>query len=238
MELTCSHVLCKVDDIRSAVRDFTDLGFTVEWGSTPAKAHNALIWFEQGPFIELFELPSRFALLRGPFGLAYGPAAGARLAKWARPGEGWRDVALETSGFELSGTRHDLRARGLAASRVMTGRRTRPDGQPVRYRFLTPAPAGLPFIVSAYHPPQRPAQVTHANGALGVSRVRMGVAAGDHAAFGTLVGADPWLTPEPADRTRVLHVELAGLTHPLDAAALHGAELGPAASERSGRWNS
>src|SRR5262249_54346468 len=51
--LRCSHVLCTVDDIARAVADYTELGFTVEWGSDPRQAHNALIWFAEGPFIEL-----------------------------------------------------------------------------------------------------------------------------------------------------------------------------------------
>ncbi|MFI8460953.1 VOC family protein [Kitasatospora sp. NPDC085464] len=223
LDLRCSHILCKVHDIRSAVADFTAAGFTVTWGSAPDKAHNALIWFESGPFIELFELPERFGLLSLPFGLVNGAPAGRRLARWAAGGEGWRDVALETDDTELTGAQRALRETGIPGSRVMKGRRSTPDGSRVRYQFLTPAPARLPFVVSQYDPPQRPAAVSHPNGALGVARVRFGVARQDREAFDTLAGTDRRLAAEPADRTGVRAVRLTGLEHEIHPADVHGA---------------
>ncbi|MFC9331199.1 VOC family protein [Kitasatospora sp. NPDC057015] len=230
--LRCSHVLCKVDDIAAVVRDYRDLGFTVEWGSAPGRAHNALLWFGSGPFIEFFELPPVFGLLRHPFGLVHGGPAGERLARWARPGEGWRDLALETDDTDLARARSALRTAGLPVSRVIRGRRTRPDGARVRYQYLASRPAGLPFVVSAYDPPQRPARVVHANGARAVARVRMGVAPADRARYAALVGEDRWLSAVPAATTGVLDVELEGLSGPLDPRKLHGALLAAAREER------
>lgn len=226
--LRCSHVLCKVDDVRTVVRDYEDLGFTVEWGSAPERAHNALLWFEEGPFIEFFQLPSAFRLVKWPMSAVYGTAAGERLARWARPGEGWRDLALETDDTELGAAHRSLRSSGVPVSRVMKGRRTRPDGVPVRYQFLTARPARLPFVVSAYDPPQRPAAVHHPNGARRITRVRLGVADADRAAFDALAAhLEPGgpLAVEPAAQTGVVAVELAGLTGLLDTAKLHGAVL-------------
>src|SRR5205085_5346420 len=100
--LRCSHVLCTVDDLGQAVQDFTDLGFTVEWGSDPRRAHNALIWFPEGPFIELAHFPESIDTPADA-------ALGERLARWAAPGEGWRDLALETDSTELGGARAWLR---------------------------------------------------------------------------------------------------------------------------------
>ncbi|MFJ7243056.1 VOC family protein [Kitasatospora sp. NPDC098652] len=223
--LRASHILCKVDDVRTVVADYTALGFTVEYGSDPARAHNALLWFDAGPFIEFFQLPPAAAALRWPLSAVYGRAAGRRLARWARPGEGWRDLALETDERDLTGVRTALRSARLPVSRVMRGRRTRPDGAVVRYQFLAPRPAGLPFVVSAYDPPQRPARTAHPNGARGVARVRLGVAAADRPRYDALIGADPWLAVEPAPRTGVIAVELAGLERELDQGKLHGAIL-------------
>jgi hypothetical protein len=227
MPLRSSHILCKVDDIHSLVSDYRELGFTVDWGSAPERAHNALVWFDEGPFLEFFELPARFALLRWPFGVVNGAPAGQRLAKWARAAEGWCDLALECDGTELAGTRSELVAAGARVSKVMNGKRVRPDGLPVRYQYLAPAPSVLPFVVSAYDPPQRPERVTHPNGARAVARIRYGVADRDRADLAALVGDDRWLCREPADRTAVLGVELAGLETVLDPAKLHGAVLGP-----------
>lgn len=230
--LRCSHVLCKVDDIHAAARDYRDLGFTVELGAAEQKAHNALIWFEDGPFIELFELSPRFSLLRWPFGLAFGAAAGDRLARWAKPGEGWRDLAVETDDLQLHAVRSDLRAAGISVSRVMKGKRTKQEGQPVRYQFLAARPVDLPFVVSAYDPPQKPKSIAHANGANGISRVRVGVVGRDRAAFQAIADTSRWFAIEQADQTGVLGVELDGLTAELDPGKLHGAILSPARSPR------
>jgi hypothetical protein len=223
--LCCSHAVCKVDDIRVAVRDLEGLGFAVQWGSAPERAHNALVWFEAGPFLEFFELPRVAAFLRWPFGLLYGSAAGDRLLRWAQAPEGWCDWALETSDTALFRTRAVLCEQGVPVSRVIKGKRTRPDGNLVRYQFLATRPACLPFVVSAYSPPQRPVRIVHPNGARAVARVRLGIAPRDWELFRRLVPNDPWLAAEPNADTRVLGVELAGLNRPLDQARLHGAVI-------------
>jgi Glyoxalase-like domain len=227
-KLRCSHILCKVDDIRTLVRDYEDLGFTVEWGSAPERAHNALIWFQEGPFLEFFELAPTSTLLRWPLGLAFGAAAADRLVRWARPGQGWRDLAVETDTTSLTATRAELRDAGVATSRVIKGKRTRPDGQVVRYQMIATRPAGLPFVVSAYDPPQRPPRVAHPNGARGVHRVRIGVASSVRQDFDAFVANDPCLAVVPAAVTGPLSVELAGLTDDLDESKLHGAVMTPA----------
>ncbi|HEY0466248.1 MAG TPA: hypothetical protein VGC79_18685, partial [Polyangiaceae bacterium] len=95
------------------------------------------------------------------------------------------------------------------------------------YQFLPCQPATLPFVVSAYDPPQRPEHVAHPNGAVSVACVRMGVAAEDRVRFDALISEDRWLSREPATRTGVLAVELNGLKDELDGDKLHGAVLVP-----------
>jgi Glyoxalase-like domain len=225
--LRCSHVICRVEDIHALVRDYEDLGFTMEWGATPDRAHNAFVRFADGPFLEFYELAPGARMLRWPLGLAYGFTAGDRIARWARPGEGCRDVAVETDATSLAATRAALRAAGVATSRVIKGSRTRPDGQLVRYEFLAIRPVGLPFVVSAYDPPQRPQRIVHPNGARGIRRVRRDVAAADRPALERLVGGDPHLELVSAATTIVRGVTLDGLIEDLDTARLHGAVLIP-----------
>jgi hypothetical protein len=233
--LSCSHVICKVDDVRSLVRDYEDLGFTVEWGSAPERAHNAFVRFADGPFLEFFELTAAARWWRRPVGLLFGAAAGDRLARWAQPGQGCRDLALETEATSLAGTRAALRSSGVSTSRVMKGKRTRPDGQLVRYEFLATHPVGLPLVVSAYDPPQRPASIVHPNGARGIGRVRFAVADAERPVMDLLIGDDPYLTVVPGATGEVLGVELEGLRTELDPAKLHGALLGPmTTSKREG----
>ena len=214
--LRCSHLLCTVHDLGQAVKDFRDLGFTVEWGSDPRRAHNALIWFPEGPFIELAHFPPSV-------GASADGALGERLARWVAPGEGWRDVALETDATDLAGARTWLEAAGVDVSPVMDGMRVRPDGEEVRYQYLMPHSARLPFVVSAYDPPQRPEAVTHPNGASRISRVHVTVSLGDRKTYDAMAAGDRWLRPEEGATTEVRAVELAGLRDAFDPGRLHGA---------------
>lgn len=224
--LRCSHVLCRIENVRKTVDELTELGFSVAWGSAPEKAHNALVWFPEGPFLEFFTFPSALRVLRWPVAARFGRGMGDRFARWARAGGGWRDVALETDDLDLTATRDRLTAGGLTVSRIFRNGRTRPDGERVRYQFMSPRPAVLPFVVSSYDPPQRPDGVTHPNGATGVQAVHYGIRPEHRADYDRLIGQDRWLRPQPATTTGVLEVELAGLTTPL--ALTSGLHLVPA----------
>lgn len=242
--LKCSHILCRVDDIAEVVRNYEALGFSVQWGSAPERALNALIWFEEGPFIELFEVPKSLTFLIPPLGLFFGRAAGRRWAYWGKSEEGWCDVALEPDERavvqgqsnigrveQLAAIRQSLREAGLATSRLIHGSRTRPDRSKVKYSLFTTEPLGLPFVVSVYDPPQRPETIRHCNGATGIEWVRMGVAAEHMSAMKLLADGDRWLRFADAPQTKVLAVGLSGLNDVLDASRMHGAVLKPA-----GQW--
>jgi hypothetical protein len=240
--LKCSHILCRVSNIAEAVRNYESQGFAVQWGSAPERAMNALIWFEVGPFIELFQFPRSLRLFIPPLGLIYGRTAGKRWAYWAHNSEGWCDIALEpderagaggTSADrvrELEAIKAAVHESGLSTSRVIHGRRTRPDGCKVKYSLFATGPIGLPFVVSAYDPPQRPDSIIHPNGAKGIAWVKMGVSEKLLPSMRVLSDGDRWLRVIPSPQTGVLEVGLAGLRQKLDTSRLHGAVF--AASDR------
>ncbi|MBN3527029.1 VOC family protein [Paenibacillus apiarius] len=244
--LKCSHILCRVNNIAHAVRDYEALGFSMQWGSAPERAHNALLWFEEGPFIEFFQIPKRLTYLIPPLGLIYGQVARKRWTHWAKSAEGWCDVALEPADRERERTQEDgiddgrdltaiksaIAQAGVSTSRVIHGKRTRPDGLQVKYSLFATEPIGLPFVVSAYDPPQRPEKIEHPNGATGVEWVRMEVAEHHLRSFQALSAGDKWLKTESASQTRVLEVCLAGLNKNLDAKLLHGAAFTTTSSSR------
>jgi hypothetical protein len=236
--LRCSHVLCRVNNISQLVRDYESLGFTLEWGSAPGKALNALLWFEEGPFIEFFQIPRALSYFGPPLGLAFGRPAARRWKHWYESSEGWCDVALEPTGRgerlsrersrenlrELKEIRTALNRQGIATSRVIRGARTRPDGIRVRYALFAPEPVALPFVVSRYDPPQRPAGISHPNGASGIQSITMGITEKYIQPFQTLIGGDTWLKTAPSLKTGVLEVALKGIrTTNLNPERLHGA---------------
>ncbi|WP_341282264.1 VOC family protein [Paenibacillus sp. FSL H8-0537] len=48
------HVLIKTRQLQLAVKNFQQLGFTVTYRTDPSKTHNALIYLQDGSFLELF----------------------------------------------------------------------------------------------------------------------------------------------------------------------------------------
>jgi hypothetical protein len=84
-----SHVLYRVDDLHKAVKSMENAGFIVEYGTKPEKAYNAIIWFEEGIFIELFknsELASWVKCIMKLFGYE---SILKRIKKWEEIETGW-----------------------------------------------------------------------------------------------------------------------------------------------------
>lgn len=235
--IKCSHIVCKVNNIANVVRDYEALGFSMEWGSAPERAYNAMLWFEEGPFIEFYRPPKLFTYLRLPIGLVFGKAIGKRLAYYSRFSEGWCDVALEPADKnneneqeaemqniqDLKAIKSAINKAGISTSRIINRKRTRPDKLKVKCSLFIPNSVGLPFVTSGYDSPQRPEKIEHPNGATGIESVKMGVAENDLSQFQTLCKGDKFLKVESSPQTRALEVGLSGLGKKLDSRYLHGA---------------
>lgn len=195
--LKCSHILFKVVDIKSTVEKLTDIGFNMSWGSAPGKAHNAILWFNEGPFVEFFQMPKYAHTMQFPLTLFKGNSAGKRWLKWINSAQGWCDIALEPidekRAFDMLGIRKKLASKGIKNSKIINGKRVRPDGEKVNYNFMATYPDSLPFIVSQYDPPQRPKSIIHPNGILGVADVFLALSCKDHEKYQILCNNDPWI---------------------------------------------
>lgn len=223
--LKCSHILCKVDNIHDCVDQLERAGFTVQWGGDPTRAHNALVWFEHGPFLEFFELPRWFRWLSVPFGWRFGRCAGRRLFQWATAASGWCDVALEPLAYQqeaplnLTGVNEYLRKHSINGSRVVKGSRTSASGGKVHYRFMTLQEKHQPFIVSHYYPQQRPPLVKHVNGAVGVSRVDFYLPAASQGTLKLLLPEDSCLQSHACEKRHISGVTLRGWQPPPETPA-------------------
>lgn len=208
--LRLSHILYRVDDLPTAVRDYEKLGFTVEWGSDPDSAHNALIRFPCGPFLELLTVPAPDPV--DP----QAPGVTGRLARWAA-GHGWIDLAVETDEPHLGEVHAEVRSRGIECTDPLRYRRSRADGVELSWWIFAPVDPTLPFVMSAYSPPQPPPSDggSHPNGATGIARVVIGAVDPDRARarWECLLGApDSMLDFVRADHDRIVDVRLAGVS--------------------------
>lgn len=225
-----SHVLCKVDDLRAAVTGWQDAGFTVQLGDTSDKAINALIWFQQGPFLELIH--AKRARPPAMFGWVMRHVLRQRWVDrfdaWVDQDEGWCELALETEGSirpELERLRdHQIRCFG-----PVRNRRTPPDSVTITTQTAFPQLVALPILMGAYQPDPRPSPITHANGATGVRTIRVQVPEERLPLWEHLTDErEHWLRIEPGTAYRVEEVTLEGLRAPIEPARINGARLSPA----------
>ncbi len=159
-----SHILYKVKNLHEAVADFEKMGFTVRYGTRKDKAFNALIWFEDGPFIELFaikNIPSLFIFLAKRIGKE---AALQRFEYYSKADYGWVDYAIENDRYDLDKENNLLTELGYKYS-TLPGSRKNIEHIKLKWKLSIPFDLGLPFLMSAYKPNPRPYSIQHANGA-------------------------------------------------------------------------
>lgn len=229
--LKISHIQCRVNNIKEAVNNFERAGFQVEWGRNPKNSLNAFIWFEEGPFIELFEM-KRFMLPIGfPLGLIYGASMRARWMKWMTRHEGLIDFALEGSNEEMAKQeninvlRRDLNYLGISTSKVLNGRRKKPSGEVITYGFFSLTPSELPFVVSAYSTPQRPKHIDHANGSKYIQSMSINCTKEVLEVLNEILIDNVTLTINMDQVCKINSITIKGLSEKIDTRLLHGANL-------------
>ena len=216
IEYRLSHIHLKVKNIKKAVADLQNAGFTVEWGHKGAVSPNAFIWFNDHAFIEIYIVggPARLA---PPFmRMGYGKEMGDRFRLWSNAPEGFSDFAIEPCDAKTPSipnfekVRQSLLQEGFSVSRKMIGSRRNPRDENVAFGFCGINPDSLPFLVTAYSIPQIPEHIEHRNGVDRIYRMEVSCTKEDMAAMQRLVGNDPKVMLIPGKETRITKVVFAG----------------------------
>ena len=169
------HIVVAVADLEGAIKDYTDLGFTVvRGGKHPRGSHNALIGFADGAYFEILGFYESMPEHR-----------------WWSPtqrGGGVVDYCMGTN--DLQADTVALRRAGADMSDPRPGARARPDGYQVRWVSAIPvAPFSrlLPFVIKDETPREErvPRETIHRNGVTGVGSLT--IATRDVATVGRLL---------------------------------------------------
>ncbi|MEM9623342.1 MAG: VOC family protein [Pseudomonadota bacterium] len=149
-----SHYLVRVEDLPQAVRDYEAAGFNVVWGSDPQTAHNALIYFDSGGFIELFNPVATGAIAVVQKAVAkIGAAAGQpllqRMNHWLKS-RGLCDFALESDVLEVA--REEIVESGMRLTKTRDFSRRQANGVVTRWQLCAPRESQLPFLMGPYTP--------------------------------------------------------------------------------------
>lgn len=174
-----SHYLIRVENLKQAVDDYEAAGFRIVWGSDPSVAHNALIYFQSGGFLELFNprvdgIVGTAQSVIARAGAALGRPILTRLHRWVGA-RGLCDYAIETEG-PLPEAADTARARGARLTKVRNFSRVQADGSTTRWQLCSAHTADLPFMMGPYDPAPAvtPEQREHPNGLRHLTGMRIG----------------------------------------------------------------
>jgi catechol 2,3-dioxygenase-like lactoylglutathione lyase family enzyme len=158
------HLVIMVADLDGAIRDYTELGFTVvPGGSHPTGTHNALVAFADGAYIELIAFERDNSQHRW----------------WtaAQRGGGFIDFCMATD--DLAGDRKAFGRAGVEMQ-VEPGARARLDGYQLRWVLAQPMPPRAfvaPFLIEDETPREErvPREHRHRNGVTGIVTITIAV---------------------------------------------------------------
>lgn len=165
-----SHILMKVENLDEAVNAYREKGFVVEYG-VKKNPYNALIYFSEGPYIELIagvNMPGIIKVLMRLFGKGYMVDLLDRIES-AKPGE-YCELALENYKDNLDIERAILKKHGVESC-GMPNRRNDTHGRKLRFRLAVPSTPRVPFMMTYFSVDPKPKNFVHPNGVRRVGKV-------------------------------------------------------------------
>ncbi len=164
-----SHILYKVKDVKQAVKDFEDMGFTV----TPG-AYNSHIWFDDESFIELFEFREKKFMLfiMKLFGMR---GAVNKMEYYKNADYGFVEFSLENDRDDLDEENALLKQMGYKFN-SFTMKKKNVNGLKLKWKITFPRDAKFPFLVApaSTKAHNMPKGVVHKNGAKEIEKITWG----------------------------------------------------------------
>lgn len=167
-----SHIMYRVKDLDKGVEEFRKKGFEVEYGRKKNPI-NALIYFSEGPYIEILAGSKMPAFFKGLFRLFGQGKLVDRLDSYDKHPGGPCGLALENYKSDLETESAILKKHGYTAGQTNI-RRNDTKGRKLRFRVGFPNDIQIPFFMTYFNIDPKPKDFVHPNGITGVSRVTFG----------------------------------------------------------------
>ncbi|MEM7030574.1 MAG: VOC family protein [Chloroflexota bacterium] len=170
------HILYKVNNLDEAVQEYTRKGFTVEYGRKK-NPYNALIYFAEGPYLELFHNSGMPSFVKRVLDLIGKKALVHRLNTWENSKEGLIAVALENDRSDVDIEQQILDKANLKYFKGRSGR-TDTKGRKLRFQGIMPDEMAVPFFGTKFNVNVRPPKnYVHPNGVKRIKSVSFGTKA-------------------------------------------------------------
>lgn len=175
MVMKFDHVLIRVDNLRETVSEFQEMGFNVYYGNSKKKCHHAMIYFENGSFIEFidqsvfpgilkFFAKSKILDFFGPFF--------QRVSIYTLSHKRFLDYSLYSPTIKQLYKQIKSKTR---VSKLMNLKRTNHLKKKIQWQLFVLNDIEMPFIMSDYTPKKlpEPNSFHHHNGVKGISRIQI-----------------------------------------------------------------
>ena len=167
-----SHVLFKTNDLKKTFKEFEKSGFKVEYGSKK-KPHNALIYFSEGPYIEILEkapVSSFIKLILRLIGKGY---LAERFTSWENAEEGFFEICLENNTSNFRAEKKLLKQLGEKYF-VTQSKRIDPMNRILKWKLLFPRQIKIPFLMTPFNMNPKPKNFIHSNKVRKIQRILYG----------------------------------------------------------------
>jgi hypothetical protein len=164
-----SHILYKSNNLSEAVNQFEEEGFKVEYGSK-YNPSNALIYFSEGPYIEILEKAPISNFLMIILRLIGKTNLVKRFKSWENANEGYFDICLEKYKNDF-----DDEVRILKEYKehyfITKSKRLDTLDRLLTWKLLFPNNLNLPFFMTYFNIDPKPKNFVHPNGIKKINEV-------------------------------------------------------------------
>ncbi len=173
-KMRASHIIYGVDDLHKAVKEWQDKGFYVEYGQDTKDA-NALIYFSEGPFIELLNAKYISNFNKKILTLLGWKPLVDRMSNTKIMNKNIGAFCIEkdagTLDEEIKWLERKYNEKGFYWKKV---KRNDTKGNKLRWKLFFPNNLGLPFLMSYYeNADPKPKNFVHPNGVVGIKTLTL-----------------------------------------------------------------
>ena len=171
--LSLSHVLYKVSDLNKSVNEFIKKGFHVEFGSKK-NPHNALIYFSEGPYIELIEKAPISKFSKSLLKLIGKQKLVDRFNNWEKSKPSYFEICLETYSNNF---KNEIKILNKYDQKyfITSSKRLDPKNRLLKWKLLFPMEINLPFFMTYFNIDPKPKNFVHPNGISKIKKVVYGL---------------------------------------------------------------
>lgn len=168
-----SHILIKVDNLDKAVTEWQNKGFVVEYGKH-SNPYNALIYFKDGPFIELFTIKPFPKIVNGLLKILGKGKLAEKMNYWANHEEGLLSVMLENYEDTLDNEIAILKENKMGGT-LSKKCRTDTKNRKLKFSVLFTNDKYFPDLMTFFSVNPKPKENIHTNNIVGVKSITLGL---------------------------------------------------------------